>query len=231
MFVHQRSCHAGMGLTNNTITPAPAQGDASQITERRGPWGVVTRTRAFDNPWIGIDDHEVVTPSGGPGRYGVVSFKNRAIAILPVFANGDVMLVGQHRFPTDHYSWELPEGGGPLDEAPLLAAQRELKEETGLIAQSWSEIGRLHLSNSVTNETGVCFLATGLTQQDAEPEPDEILATRRVPFMRMLDEVMAGEILDALTIVVAFRAYYMARENLFDPALANALLSKEATNG
>ena len=124
-----------------------------------GPWRVASASLAFDNPWISVIDHKVTHPDGSPGEYGVVRFKNRAIGILPIDDEGCTWLVGQHRFPLDRYSWELPEGGGPLKEAPLQAAKRELEEETGLTAKTWLPLAEMDLSNSVTDEAAISFIA------------------------------------------------------------------------
>jgi len=158
--------------------------------------------RAFDNPWIAIDDHEVIQPHGAPGRYGVVHFKNRAIGILPVLPDGQIPLVGQHRFPGDYYSWELPEGGGPLGEAPLAAAKRELAEETGYSAAHWLEVLSCDLSNSVTDETAIGYLAWGLAAGQAAPEETEVLARRDVAFGDLVADCLGGGIRDSLTILI-----------------------------
>ena len=136
------------------------------------------------------------------------------------------MLVGQHRFPQDRYSWEIPEGGGPLADDPLASARRELKEETGLSAENWREILRMDLSNSVTDEAAIGYLATGLTRGEAEPEGTEELETRQVPFRAALEDVSKGVISDALTVAMLLRAYYMAQEGELDRALANAMLGR-----
>ena len=165
-------------------------------------------------------------PDGQPGLYGVVNFANLAMAILPVFDDGTIMMVGQHRFPQDRYSWEIPEGGGPLSEDPLASARRELKEETGLTAGNWQEILRMDLSNSVTDEAAIGYLATGLAQGEAEPEGTEDLQTRRISFRAALEDVSSGAISDALTVAMLLRAYYMAVEGELDPALAKAMLGR-----
>ncbi|MEM0986390.1 MAG: NUDIX hydrolase [Pseudomonadota bacterium] len=171
--------------------------------ETRGPWRVHDVRRAFDNPWIAIDDHAVIQPHGVPGQYGVVHFKNRAIGVLPVTDDGHVPMVGQHRFPGDYYSWELPEGGGPLDEDPLAAAKRELAEETGYRATTWLEVLACDLSNSVTDERAVGYLAWGLRAGDAAPEDTEVLAQRTVRFGALLEDCLSGAVRDSLTILLA----------------------------
>lgn len=175
-----------------------------------GPWRVHSQTEVFDNPWIQILDHEVTHPDGSPGEYGVVRFKNLAIGVLPIDEEGFVHLVGQHRFPLNRYSWELPEGGGPLDIDPLASAKRELQEETGLIAREWALLSGFDISNSVTDERAVCYLAWDLQNGDAAPEPSESLTIKRVSFKDLLEMVMSGEITDSLTIVMVLTAFAKA---------------------
>lgn len=196
------------------------------MDEQRGPWRVHGYEVRFENPWLRVTDYIITQPDGTPGRYGVVSYANRAMAILPVFEDGTIMLVGQHRFPHDKYSWEIPEGGSPHDEDPLIGARRELREETGLTAETWMEVLRMDLSNSVTEESAIGYIATGLSQGEAEPDSTEVLQTRRLPFRDALDEAMSGRIFDALTVAMLLRAYYMAKEGELEPALAAAILDR-----
>jgi len=178
--------------------------------EMNGPWRINAQRQVFDNPWVTVVDHDVTHPDGSTGEYGVVSFKNLAIGILPIDEEGFTWLVGQHRFPLKQYSWELPEGGGPLGEAPLTSAKRELAEETGLVAGSWEELSSFAVSNSVTDERAVCFLAWDLKQGAPKPEGSEALTIRRVSFSALLEMVMSGEITDSLTIVMVLTAYIKA---------------------
>ncbi len=175
-----------------------------------GPWRVTNTQIIFDNPWIELVDHEVIHPDGTPGEYGVVKFKNLAIGILPIGDDGMVTLVGQHRFPHDKFSWELPEGGGALDVAPLLSAQRELAEETGLAAREWAPLCEFDISNSVTDERAVCFFAWGLRKGKAAPEASEALTLKQVSFKSLLEMVISGEITDSLTIVMVLTAFAKA---------------------
>ena len=121
------------------------------------PWKINSEKNIYDNPWINVSEFQVINPAGNPGIYGKIHFKNKAIGIVPLDENNNTYLVGQYRFPVNQYSWELPEGGGPLDSAPLDSAKRELLEETGLKAGKWTEILRLHLSNSVCDEEAIVF--------------------------------------------------------------------------
>jgi 8-oxo-dGTP pyrophosphatase MutT (NUDIX family) len=168
--------------------------------EQHNPWQVKGSRQEYDNPWIMVTHYEVINPSGGAGIYGKVHFKNRAIGILPLDAGGNTYIVGQFRFPINQYSWEMPEGGGKMEDDPLEAAKRELKEETGLVATNWTKLVELHLSNSVTDELAILYLATGLEQHAPEPEETEQLVVKKIPFEEMYQMVERGIITDAMTV-------------------------------
>jgi 8-oxo-dGTP pyrophosphatase MutT (NUDIX family) len=196
------------------------------MKERRvGPWTVRSKRIVFDNPWITVVDHAVIHPDGSPGQYAVVRFKNRAIGVLPIDDQGNVWLVGQHRFPLDAYSWELPEGGGELADEPLAAAKRELIEETGLTATDWLPLASFDLSNSVTDEAAVCFLAAGLSEGRSAPEPSEALTVRQAPFKEVFESVLKGEIRDSLTVIMMLAAYAKALRGELPATISRAILS------
>jgi 8-oxo-dGTP pyrophosphatase MutT (NUDIX family) len=144
---------------------------------------------------------EVTRPDGQPGIYGVVHFRNAASGIVVLDGEDRVLLVGQHRYTLDAYSWEIPEGGVPPGEDPVEGARRELREETGVQAAEWAELARYSLSNSLTDERGMLYLATGLTHGPADPEPTEDLAIRWVPFAEALAMTIDGRITDAISII------------------------------
>lgn len=168
--------------------------------EMKSPWKTLMSRQVYDNPWIGVREDRVVRPDGQPGIYGVVHLKNIATGVLPI-ENDHVYLVGQYRYPLGQYSWEIPAGGCPKDEEPLRAAQRELREETGLEAGHWRMLGEAHLSNSVTDEYAVWFLATGLVSGDQHPEGSEALEVRRLPLGQALAMALDGRITDALSLM------------------------------
>ncbi len=179
---------------------------SENTSEPRSHWQTLGSRQVYVNPWIRVREDHVLRPDGRPGIYGVVEFQNYALGIVPLADNGDTWLVGQWRYPLGLYSWEIPEGGGPLSVDALESAQRELAEETGLTAARWTDLGPLHLSNSVTNEEGRVFLAQGLTVGHAEPEGDEVLALRRLPFNEAYAMAMDGRITDGLSIIGLTRA-------------------------
>ena len=170
------------------------------IDEQHNPWQTLSTKEVYDNKWIHVEEHEVIIPSGKPGIYGLVHFKNKAIGIIPIDAEGNTWLVGQYRYPLNEYSWEIPMGGGPVEQDVLLSAQRELKEETGLSATKWTRIMRIHTSNSVTDEEGFVYLAEELSQGETEFEETEQLAIRKLPLREAVQWVEQGKITDGISI-------------------------------
>jgi 8-oxo-dGTP pyrophosphatase MutT (NUDIX family) len=169
-------------------------------------WKTLNSKTIYENAWVALDHREVINPSGNEGIYGVVKFKNKAIGIVPIDSEGFIYLVGQYRYAIDEYSWEIPEGGGALLGDPLEAAKRELKEETGLVAENWTMLGRIHTSNSATNEEGFLFTAEGLTQMEAEPEDTEVLQVKRIALRDAVEMVMRSEITDSLSVCAILMA-------------------------
>jgi 8-oxo-dGTP pyrophosphatase MutT (NUDIX family) len=165
------------------------------------PWRQLRRAVAYQNPWITVYHDDVLRPDGQPGIYGVVHFHNLAVGVVALDEAERVLLVGQYRYTLDVYSWEIPEGGCAEGEDPLAAAQRELAEETGYVARQWQELGRVHLSNSVSDELGIFYLATGLRDGTAHPEPTETLRLAWLPLSETLRLINQGRITDALSVL------------------------------
>lgn len=171
----------------------------------QNPWTTLTTTVGYENPWVRVDHSTVINPAGNAGIYGVVHFKNHAVGIVPVDDEGYTWLVGQYRYALGRYSWEIPEGGCPVGTDPLATARRELQEETGLTAGRWEPLLEFDLSNSVTDETGVAYLATELTPGPAAPEETEDLSLRRLPLREAIAMTLDGRITDALSVLALQR--------------------------
>ncbi len=170
------------------------------------PWKTQSVKTVYENPWIKLEEHQVITPAGKEGIYGKVHFKNQAMAIVPIDQDGNTWLVGQFRYTLDEYSWEIPMGGGPIDQDLLESAKRELKEETGLSASKWTELMKIHTSNSVTDEWGLIYLAEDLSEGETEFEDTEVLHIKKLPFQEALDMVMKGEITDSISVAGLLKA-------------------------
>src|SRR5258708_3580720 len=171
----------------------------------KNPWTILGEEAIYDNKWINVTEYDVLNPNGGKGIYGTVRYKNLAIGILPLDEEGYTWLVGQYRFPLDLYSWEIPEGGGDPAVPPIESARRELKEETGLVAKEWTLIQEMHLSNSVSDERALIYLARSLRQEEAMPEETEQLVVRRISFDEAFEMVERGEITDSMSVAAILK--------------------------
>ena len=193
------------------------------MDEAKNPWTVLTRAMVYENEWIRVDHHDVLGPSGGAGVYGTVHFKHQATGVVPIDENGNVILVGQYRFPLHAYSWEIPEGGGSHSATALESAQRELREECGVSAKYWKEIVAMDLSNSVSDERSTVFLAWELSDGPTQPDETEKLQIARVPFWDAVDRVKRGEIRDAISVAALVRVALMALQGELPEQIAKAI--------
>lgn len=174
--------------------------------QHKNPWTTRSGREKYDNPWINVTEFKVINPGGKEGIYGKVHFKNKAIGIVALDEDKNIFLVGQYRYTLNEWSWEIPEGGCPLSDNILESAKRELREETGLTATSWTLIQRAHLSNSVSDEEGFIFLAQGLTAGENSLEDSEAdLKLWKLPFDQALQMVMEGKITDSLSVMGILR--------------------------
>lgn len=165
------------------------------------PWVRHSEEEVYSNPWISVFHDEITNPNGGRGIYGRIHFKNYAIGIVALDEESNIWLVGQHRYPLNYYSWEIPEGGGKLDSDPLHSAQRELQEEVGLKAMKWTELFRSETSNSATDERAIIYLAQELERTETAPDETELLSVKKVPLKKAIEMVDQGLITDSLSVM------------------------------
>ncbi len=209
--------------TKGMTDPVPAWAGARPPA---ATWVDHSGLTVFENAWIRLTAHEATAPTGAAADYAVLRPKSVATGVLPIHSDGTVTLVGQARFALMNYSWEMPEGGAPFGEDPFDGVKRELAEEAGLAARSWLEVLRMELSNSVTDERAICWLAWDLEPVPTDPDPTEVLAVVRVPFLSLIEEIGRGAVRDSMTVATAFRAYHMAKEGLLPGWLAHAMLTR-----
>jgi len=170
------------------------------MTDHNNPWKILSEREIYQNKWISLTEYDVINPGGGKGIYGKIHFKGIAIGIIPLDDDLNIYLVGQFRFPLNAFSWEIPEGGGDFDVDPVESAKRELIEETGLVASEWTQILTMHLSNSVSDEIAILYLARGLEQRTPMPEETEKLVVKKVPFDEAYQMVEKGLITDSMSV-------------------------------
>lgn len=168
-------------------------------------WKTVKSKEVYRTPWIAVTDNKIIDPSGNEGVYGVVHFQNLAVGVIPLDAENNTWIVGQYRYPMNSYSWEIPEGGGNLNVAPIDSAKRELLEETGIVAKNWELILEMDLSNSASTEKAFIYVAKGLKFEEANPDDNEDLQIIKLPFDELYERVISGEIRDSLTVAGVLR--------------------------
>jgi ADP-ribose pyrophosphatase len=179
------------------------------IVNKIGPWTRLASKTVYENPWIHVREDQVLRPDQSPGIYGVIHYKNLAIGVVPIDALGRVVLVGQHRYPRNFYSWEIPEGGCLIGKESIAsAAERELREETGFVAARWDYLGEFELSNSTSDEIGYLFLARDLTAGPTEFEVTEDINVKHVDFQEAYRQAMEGELNESMTVAAIARAKY-----------------------
>ena len=165
------------------------------------PWKTISSRKVYSNPWMSVREDQVIRPDGQEGIYGVVDTR-AATGVVALTPEHEIYLVGQYRYPTDVYSWEIVQGGVDEDEDPLTACKRELQEEAGLIAETWTPIGgEIHLSNCISSEKGYIFVAEGLSEIEASPDGTEVLQLKKIPLREAVRMAVSGEIVDAVSII------------------------------
>lgn len=170
------------------------------------PWRTTGSRPVYANPWITVREDAVVRADGSVGVYGVVSMRNLALGCVPLFDDGTTVLVGQHRYPLDEWHWEVVTGGGDPARPVLEEIARELAEETGVVAATWTPLGELRTSNSVTDERGILFLAEDCEQGVPDPEATELIVPWRLPFAEAVAMAEDGRITDGMSVATLLRA-------------------------
>lgn len=195
------------------------------MSDKPKKWTIKSARTIYNNNWIMVREYETTAPTGADAQYGLVHLHNLALGVLPIDEHGQTILIGQERFCFGRYSWELPEGGGSPEAAPLGGAQKELSEEAGLKAANWFPLLEdVHVSNSVSDERAYAFIAWGLSpDQSFAKDSSEELSVRRVSFAEALRMAISGEITDAFTLVMLFKADHLLRTGALPHDLARLM--------
>ena len=117
-----------------------------------------------------------------------------------VINDENMVFVGKRKDNPKNNRWQMPQGGVNQGENLLNAMKRELKEETGIVAETWEKIQTLHTSNSVTNESASIYLARNLAFGESKPESTEELQIRRVKLEEAIEMALSGKITDAMSV-------------------------------
>jgi len=170
-------------------------------------WTFLDSQVTHENPYFYVREDNVVTPTGNEGKYYVI-VKPWAAGIVPITKNNTIVLIGQYRYTTQRFSWEIPAGGADDGEDDIqVAARRELWEETGLEAVEWKQLGVVQSFNGNCNEMGMMFLAWDLYQtEDSEAEAEGITEMKEVSWEELKEMIRKGEITDSFSLSALWQA-------------------------
>ncbi len=175
------------------------------MLEKRGPWTVKERVQKYKNQWIDVVEDKVIRPDGADGIYATVKIK-AGVSVLPVDEKGFVYLVEIFQYAINRNSIETASGALDADESPLDAAKRELKEELGIIAGEWVNLGMTDPMTSVINSPTCLFIAKKLKLGQARPEGTETIKLIKIKMADAVKMIMDGKITDNQSSVCILKA-------------------------
>ncbi len=177
---------------------------------KRGPWRVIGTKDVYINPWIKVREDQVIRPDGKNGIFGVVTMKP-GVSVLPMDENHNVFLTQEYHYAVERNSIEAISGGIEEKESVLDAAKRELKEETGIEAKEWTDLGSVDPFTTVVNSPNHMFLAKGLSFSVANPEGTEKIKIIKVSFEQALDWAINSKITHSATVALILKAKLWGR--------------------
>ena len=184
------------------------KGDANG--RQRGKWRVMSTRKIFENPFFAVFEDDVVKPTGDEGKYATVRFKE-GVAVLPIDDEGNVYLTRQFRYAINRDDIEVlagsVEGEGALD-----AGKRETKEELGIEASQWTDVGAVHSLTSTARCTSRQFIARGLSFGESHNEGTEDIERMKIRLADALEMVRCGEITDGDTCLLIMKAAFLFGE-------------------
>lgn len=175
----------------------------------QNPWKTITSRTAYENAWLRVREDQVIRPDGKPGLYGVVEIRP-SVGVVALNQRDEIVLVGQWRYALNRYSWEIPRGGSLAEEKDMLqAAQRELAEEAGVIAEHWEPLGQVDVGNGVLDDVQSLYLATDLSATNTNFDPEEDISIVWKPFEEAVTMAMDGTITEVCSIAAILRVAMM----------------------
>ncbi|MBI1786016.1 MAG: NUDIX hydrolase [Acidobacteria bacterium] len=171
----------------------------------KAPYRLATSREVYRNPWIRVREDRVIRPDGSSGLFGVMEGKTGA-SVLALNDLHEVYLIREYKHAVARHSLEVMSGGLEPGESPLDAARRELKEEAGLTASEWTELGMIDPFTTFVNAPNYLFLARGIQEGEQSPDHGEVLEVVKTPFSRAVEMVMRGEITHGASCVAILKA-------------------------
>jgi len=135
------------------------------------PYQTLASKTVYENPWIRVREDKIIRPDGKEGIYGVMESRD-SVMVVVLSGKKEIYVVNVYSYPDRSWNWELPGGGGD-DEDAVVASKRELLEETGIIAEDWTLLGKMRVCNGLMTERQSTYLARNLTMTNNKAAEDE----------------------------------------------------------
>jgi ADP-ribose pyrophosphatase len=174
------------------------------------PWKTLSSSEIYRNKWLQLREDQVELPDGRKNIYGVVTCGD-CVGVLPFIDPKTVLLIKQYRYVAKRVTWEMPSGGVHTGESIEKAAQRELGEEVGYRAGRLQWVSTYHTSKSVMDETAHLFIGEDLAESKLSTDETEFIEVQPFPFQKVVQMVLASEILDSMTVIAVLHAARMKR--------------------
>lgn len=183
--------------------------------QKRGPWTVIESSEVYGDPWLSVRKDDVIRPDGKPGTHSVVTIKP-GVSVLALDREGNVYLTREFHYAVDRVTLETVSGGIETGETPLLSAQRELREELGILANTWIDLGTCDPFTASLLSPTQLYLAQDLSFVGAQPEGTEVIEMVKMSFEQAIENVMQSIITHAPSCTLILKAARSVANNRWD---------------
>lgn len=185
------------------------------MEKKHGPWTITGTREAYSGPkgLVVVNEDKVIKPDGSRGTYATVRLKD-GVNVLAVDDDGFAYLAREFRYAVGQESVEAVAGGIEGDESPEEAARRELREELGLAAEEFTELGTIQPVTSLVNSASTLFLARKLRPVEKDEDSGEVIKTVKMPLADAVAQALSGELIHSTTCLLVLRAHHHLRRQL-----------------